>query len=146
MSVVNAIISSRILVFDVIRAQLNQPNERVFLLKRSADSSGFEIVAYVANGWRYFRKKNEFHFATLQPGFKDLFAVASEIAYGVIDADAQIDVYEIIERDDLMVNGEFASYACIVLRSGNERFTLPEIMDGQPNPWDLPPPPIQDDP
>lgn len=128
MSVASAIILSRILAFDVIRAQFNRENDRCFLLKRAFDSSGFDVLGEIESGWFVtysdFREQMQFEFATESEPFSDIFAQTSHIGYGVMDADDQIDVFTISERDKIPPSGTSPTWKCYGIREAGMRFTV----------------------
>lgn len=131
MSVVSAIIKSRILAFNVMRTQFSRTGERLLLLKHRLDSSYFVPIIEITGGYfvnfNNYREQMQFEFATENVSFSDIFAQTSHIGYGVPDAQNLIDVFSIEARDKIPPNGTSPTYKCFGVRASSERFYVPPI-------------------
>lgn len=134
MSVTQAIIQSRILVFNVMNAQFAAAaNTRLFLLKETVEGSGYDPLIEITSGYfvKYnsFRDQLGFEFATLDGAFPNQFYQMSAIAYGAADTSGAMDVFAVADRDKLPPDGKSPTYKCFGNRIENERWILP-FMDG----------------
>lgn len=116
---------------DSLRRAFLPTGSRCFLLKR-VQSSGtrFIVVQELTSGW--FIEFNEYRgqfkllYATLDTAAGDKIAQTSFIAYGVPDADDQLEVFSIdpSRRDVIPPVGTNSQWKVYVDKT-NERFTLP---------------------
>lgn len=110
------------------------PNEgsRTFLLKRSESSGDYSIVQELtgANFCKYGRTRDEITLliSTTNTDFRDTFAQATHIGYGVPDSDGDIYVYEMQPdgRDGTPADGQAPFYKSLAYRVPRERFKLPD--------------------
>lgn len=104
---------------------------RCFLLKRSTDSSKLTAVEELTEGWQTrfneYRGQMALSVATLDAGFADLIAQASFFAYGVPDADGDLEVFSIDpdRRDVIAPNGTSPFWKVYGTKAPEERFTAP---------------------
>jgi hypothetical protein len=126
------IIAGQIEKFDALREEFLDGNARLFLLKRAKNSENFAVIAEVAAGWyvrwNEYRQQLRIAVAAVEAEFADYAAQSSFVAYGVPDADSQIDVYQTDDdrRDKVPPEGGSPYWKFYVLRVKEERFTVPE--------------------
>lgn len=108
------------------------PNEgtRTFLLKRNENSGSYTTVSELTGALfcRYGRTRDELELliSNSDADFRDTFAQATHIGYGVPDDDGEIYVYEIQQdgRDGTPADGQSPFWKALAFRVPRERFTV----------------------
>lgn len=106
------------------------PGVRCFLLKRTGNSGSFTLIAELVNSrWARFseyRGQYQFQYATNDESFKDKFAQMTHIAFGVPDADNQIEVFvkDPTQNDVISPVGSNLIWKAYVSKVETERYTV----------------------
>ena len=98
------------------------------LLKRSGHTQSFTTVATLTTGYRVKFDDNRsesglFRYASTSLSFRDDWAEATHIAYGV---GSSLEVFAIVpdEKDSIDPDGSSVYWSCRMVKIANERFTV----------------------
>lgn len=115
--------------FALFRAA-NYPLFRLFLLKHKPSSGRYETGEEIAEHWHVEFLENsgevKFSFAMLDENFPHIITAASFIAFGVPDADGDLEVFEIDpeKRDIAAPNGSNPCWTLIATKNKKERYNV----------------------
>lgn len=139
MSESNDIIADLGEAFDEIRADLFAEGARCFLVKRREHSQKWVSVTEIAAGWlvEFSEYRNQMVLqiaAANETGFENLFAQAGGFAYGVPDADGQLEVFaaDPERRDAVAPNGTSPFWKIYGEKAAAERFNVPGTEEETP--------------
>lgn len=100
------------------------PAVECYLLKRGEHSKEFtatEIDRDFFSSWDRYREQTQFSFATTDEDFRDEFAKATHIAYGV--GTLEVFVIEDAQKDKIYPDGTSPFYKAFAVRDYKERYT-----------------------
>lgn len=125
---------------DALRDAFALDGVRCFLLKRDRQSKFHTPISEILNGWRIKFDDHRAESGLLRVAtadiaeFRDIWASASHIGYGVPDDLGKIEVYGFaktadgIEKDAIDPDGSSVYFAGRIIRESNERFTIPDYL------------------
>lgn len=115
---------------DALRLAFLPNGSRCFLLKRGKDSGkkfeSFELVSGWMVEFSEFRTQFKLLYSTNDAAFNDEIYTSSFIAYGVPDADGEIEMFSINpdKRDIIPPTGTNSQWKVYVDKSPGERFKV----------------------
>jgi hypothetical protein len=121
---------------DALRKAFAPDGTRCFLLIRKAHAEGFDKLEELCSGFaaeygnRDIREDIYLDYATTDTTFRDTWARATHIGYGVPDELLQVHVYEIVrddfglQRDGTAPDGLAPTYKAFCRRLQKERYRI----------------------
>lgn len=127
-AIFNAKVSGMALKNDALRSAFAIDSVVCKLLKRGEHSSQFSTVATLTSGYRIKFDDNRsqsglFRYATTSLTFRDDWAEATHVAYGV---GSSLEVFEFVqdEKDTIDPDGSSVYWSGRIAKLPNERFTV----------------------